>query len=903
MNTFKSAFYSLSAATLLTSSAFAAEFTIEIDPTRSEVYGTNEAILKTTGGESYWFRISLENQNPYVTATQFDFNLTTENNEVYRHLELDKCSATTDNKENYLDTAIFKNFVIYKGSIDPSNRIGTAPFNVQSVSKSNGVQTLTASLKNSEMTFEPGKNLQFTNNENAEPTAYIIAVEYDQITQEVEDGNFHVTLHDVKISETHEEADAYSITFPSDDVDGATGSYNPSNKIAEYTRIHKKLDADSVAPSLFHEYVDLDSGNPIDNYDGIIEQEEKLTITEFYSLPIADYINRDTGDVISGTRVSVAGGDPSIAEAAEYLDLLHGEVRHYNNSEYTNAADTDLTGLEVDGVASAVATARTNVDGSAINTLDFTSRVENSADYNQAISTNYSNLFKPFETFSSHEFNDDYANHNKDGIFTTAKKDVVGSDMKVIIRLDEKLQNNFCNVGKLTDGYTNVLLGNDNLQYLSNDLNTTYSSEEHTNNISLLNEAFTFTDSDGNKLVNGITNFSCYTTCLSQKRLDPGEDTDLEDLVVTGTELQLTVDPTIADEEANTCDSRNTIAVGDVTVSYTQGLLKDDFNNEVASFSGLAYKDSRPPVITGVEVDVDTKKKGRIVFDEPINMNGTFSDIVRAGDANKTEDHLTNTTYGDDAVTLNFDSLNDQSIEFEASEILSKDKLFVRFVDGSIADKVGNESNITQEGEFGSANLEVYIVPDRWNLISIPSCKVTTSKNISKSGTVQTIWGYDNDTWTKSPKKLEAGKGYWVKTLPVNQDRYTNTTADIVDYNTSGTLYEDTNETLTKDYSTFENDVVEGFYNVQTTGYDATYVNSSTILGTNSDTTWKLLGIDTAISWADAHSQVPESCQTLSIFQYSPLGQGCDDGNCGAWNAAPYIPSYSGLWVKQENCD
>jgi hypothetical protein len=795
MNTFKSAFYSLSAATLLTSSVFAADqIEVRLSEETSEIANTKDQ-LATKGGEIYLVKIGLDNDADFAKLTQVDFNITTASYRVDFNPKVDPTCTGEDNKIEEIDTSIIKNFVIYEGSVASINKVGTVPF-ATATHTDDGTQ-ITASFKNSDVVFESGKDLDFTNT-NSAATVYIIGLEYSEISQQVSKGEINIALDKVYV-----------------DDELVTSREAGLDAVAD---VQKTVNIDSVAPSPFHEYANTENGLAVDSYDAIIEQVENSTETDFFSMPQLDYLNTSTT-----------------------ATLDHTYVRHYNKVEIPAGSTTVTNALG-----------------------------DTSIDFGYTASVVY-NLF------NSYEGNNSYT-------ATTVKEDVIGDDIRVIVRLDEELANDFCQIPM-------------NSKYEEN-----LSTEIVTNNLALINESFEFTDSQGNDLT-GVTSFSCYTTCLSQKRLDPGEAKNLGDLNVSGTELHFTIDPTIATAEANTCDSANTIAVGDVTLSYNQGLLKDSFDNEVASFSGLAYQDNRAPVITGVEVDVETNTKGKIVFDEPINMNGNFTDIIKAGDS---QDY--NATGAEAYVatkTLNYDATNDQTIDFTASAELG-DELYIRFTSGGITDKETNAVSIHHEGTFASNPLGVYVVPNRWNLISIPSCQATTSKRLSQSGTVQTIWGYDDNEWTKSPKKLEAGKGYWVKTLPINRDTYVNgdaTAGDATDYDTAGTGYNSQIEDTTV-YSAETNNIVTNFYNVQTTGYDAKYVDSQTVIDKNSDNTWKLLGIDEAISWSDAHSQVHSNCSTVSIFQYSPLGDSaCATGNCGAWNAAPYIPSYSGVWVRQENCD
>ncbi|HIC10825.1 MAG TPA: hypothetical protein EYO61_05665 [Campylobacterales bacterium] len=174
--------------------------------------------------------------------------------------------------------------------------------------------------------------------------------------------------------------------------------------------------------------------------------------------------------------------------------------------------------------------------------------------------------------------------------------------------------------------------------------------------------------------------------------------------------------------------------------------------------------------------------------------------------------------------------------------------------------------NIT--GSFATENIMTKITPNEWNLISIPSGLVTTSQQMFLTGTVQTIWGYENGTWVKSPRIIEAGKGYWVKGLNVT------------------------------------NSADRNFSKTQATGYGAKTVDATTVIKNNSSTEWRLLGIpDTNLSWVDAYSQVQDNCHTVSIYAYRPsVNPETNDSQTAGWNLDDHIPALSGIWVKQENC-
>jgi hypothetical protein len=836
MRTFKTAFYSLSAATLLSSSAFAATDAIEVRMSgeTAVIESGTKFKVKESEGIIDLFKVAIDNDGYYAQLVSMDFNITTQDERVNINCDSNVTKKVRSRgdwndplgqyKTETADMSFIKEFVIYReakaqGEID--SQAFSDPSTTADENKAKHAITF-----NDQGHTNDGQIFSFANT-NAAATVYIVALKYDtnQIDDKITDGNFTIRLDKVYYKDRDSNGGALSTV-----KELTTADLTVDGKTVEIPNVEKSLMIDTIAPKLFHEYVNVqNASSAINNYDAVIEQVEKEKSMSFYNLPKAEYD-------LKGIYVQAGG---------------HNEPRHYDGDiNFSN----DLVKVNQTG--------------------------------NEYDSYTYNNHFS---------YNVD---KNYDSI--AEKNDTIGKDFNVIVRFDEKLDIGLCSI------------------------NNSKADENRSNYLETLNNAFDLKDSLQNPL--NITDAWCYTTCLSQKRVDPGEAKELGDFNVTGSELHLVVSSSIG-SSGDTCESDNTIAVGDVTLGYNNGYLKDDFENYSASFSGYtAYDDQRVPRIRAVEVDFLSGTKGQIVFDEPIEYSvDAYQNALLSGegDFNTTNRDLYKVTRG---LTLQSSSSTSPiKIDFESTDASQlNDQLSLRFTD-ALSDKVGNKvngaynsddkrdtnvdglfttSNIVgyREGNFTTSALGVYIVPDRWNLISVPRCRVTTSKRLSQSGTVQTIWGFKDDTWTKSPKLLEAGNGYWVKTLPINKDDFAVEEGTHADYNSSGYMY----NSQIEDATTFDketNNVVTEFFNIQTTGYNGTYIDSNTILRNQSSTDWKLLGIDKAISWSNAHSQVPGNCQTLSIFQYSPLGQTCTGGTCGSWNAAPYIPSYSGLWVRQENCD
>jgi hypothetical protein len=303
--------------------------------------------------------------------------------------------------------------------------------------------------------------------------------------------------------------------------------------------------------------------------------------------------------------------------------------------------------------------------------------------------------------------------------------------------------------------------------------------------------------------------------------------------------------------------------------------LKDESNNFVqAHAQQMVFDDQLDPYISSVDISFEDPTKGQLTFSEVIKTDNIAKWNIFGMKAGSTDGDYTLSNL---AVVSQTDKNAPTKVDFTLS---SNAESGMKIIINGVSDTNTTYSNLTDLGEnvvnnvvekvgdraftektFETIDLDVSIVPLKWNLISIPSGKVTTAQQMFLTGTVQTVWGYENATWTKSPRIMHAGKGYWVKGL------------NVTDLNATD----------------------RNFSKTQTTKYGAKDVNSSKILSESSSTDWKLLGIDKSISWADAYSQVHNNCHTISIYQYN-----ADDN--GSWNTDSDIPAYSGVWVRQENC-
>lgn len=428
---------------------------------------------------------------------------------------------------------------------------------------------------------------------------------------------------------------------------------------------------------------------------------------------------------------------------------------------------------------------------------------------------------------------------------------------------------------------------------LSENLSRDYTGATYVDYLNDVTNAFTFKDGADNQL-----------TITQVKSYQAGDTYSLE--TTTGdknsTILALEVQSSVP-------------VVGDVTMSYAGNYLKDEAYNYVqATTTDLkVFDDTIDPAIEKVYISFEDTTKGQIIFSEMINESNLDKlDIFGSEKNSNNRDYI---------VTLDVDNI-ETKIDAYDSATYNRQKTVIPFtldqgvkissVDDGISDfnitingvsdtnltyalhdmggnyVINVDKNLTTdredvgvdhyfaEGEFTTENILTEIVPGEWNLISIPSDLVTTSQHMFVTGTVQTIWGYEDGTWTKSPKLIHAGKGYWVKGLNITDSHDRN------------------------------------FSKTQATGYKARTVTSSTVITDDSSTDWRLLGLPTALDWANAHEQVHENCHTVSIYSYRPNQLKVDNSGANGtatystqtagWNLDSNVSGLSGIWTRQENC-
>ena len=321
----------------------------------------------------------------------------------------------------------------------------------------------------------------------------------------------------------------------------------------------------------------------------------------------------------------------------------------------------------------------------------------------------------------------------------------------------------------------------------------------------------------------------------------------------------------------------NNIFTGDLFLNYTTGFISDKAGNLVENLVennvSRVVKDDTSPIIDKVELSFEDTKQIKVSFSEVLK-DFTYFFKKETGETNleinKTKTDETGDSLKAVSVTSTIVPQTDKLaaytvLNIELNESVDSSTVTVQAVvkktkDNNITDFVGRnrvteDDKTSEEGDLSSLN---NLKDFSWNLLSIPSDKMTTSKKMLASGDIQTIWGYDFNTsedkrWEKFPKRLDAGKGYWVRTY-----KATDLTA------------------------------------VKTTGYSAKVVTDKDSIKNAPHNEWALIGINT-MSVQDARSQVADGCNGVSIFDYNRTAQ--------KWNVDETISDHSGIWVKQENCD
>jgi len=891
---------SVAAASLLTSTA-SAFISPSLDIRHST--GNEQLYLDERGGAEELFRIRLDNTDPIFSV-------------------LEKVKLSVESKD-IANLSFIKSVKLFKGSQATNNFMVSATITDQNITGTGAFSSISAILDVTAPNYtDPKKN--FINTVDQGVTDYLIVLAFDEISN-IDKGEVCVTLGDTEYELMKKTASGEvsegTKTVSYDNIEGSLGNTVTNNKSdnTNVGNVYLNDDGTRISAHKWEACFVIDTTDPKIVKVGRVMPVAKMSstnrVTNILSTTNSNYATVSNGtNYYSITKNSVtATGKTTPKDVIEYYEARNSDLSVVTNSnKNTIPAITDPESFIYFDK---------NFDiGSVFNEVNSTN-VENTFDINYAdfgIATDEINI------------SDNIDDHNYSASF----------DVDVVIT-----ENLF--------SWSNVSTAQ-TFDVLNNNMHKT------------INSAFSMTDSAGNSLA--ITKLNYY---FKGDTLSLASSTNDRNHTLVGFKVNPIV-PIVGDVYLTYKGGFKDEANNPVTAPASKYKIFDDsfdpyikevhlsFENPREGeihFSEVINPESMKTVINnvyGTSRDALLKKMGTVAvspkkdpfvasyINEGNNgiLNDKYTNISHALDAdykilsiefdredNDSEDmHTFNRQKSIYSFTLNKPvkissskddrNISDLTITFDGNS--SKGSVVQDMGENTVTSKtVGNI--VTTEyarGEFITKDLLVKIVPNEWNLISIPTKKVTTAQHMFMTGTVQTVWGYDNNTWTKSPSIMHAGHGYWVKGL------------DITDYDSQD----------------------RNFSKTQTTSYKAKVIDSKTVIAKATPNTWTLLGTDKAMTWADAYGQVSDKCHTVSVYAYRPAQDKFDvvrtqvnnttvttyandravDNNgtsktygtvnmvtdrngttqyieyrtqTAGWNLDSFIPQYSGIWVKQENCE
>jgi hypothetical protein len=310
--------------------------------------------------------------------------------------------------------------------------------------------------------------------------------------------------------------------------------------------------------------------------------------------------------------------------------------------------------------------------------------------------------------------------------------------------------------------------------------------------------------------------------------------------------------------------------------------------------SANAYTAPSGAVLIDTAIDLTNYDKLKVVFNAPLTSNDqtVFQNLIN-----------------DTNITINNSATDDEvnvSIERNISNVMyfNIDSNAINIIRGNTY----NELNITVvDGTQGSGTMNATttigtldVTDDAWNLITIPDGLHTNAREFIKANKVTMIWGWEyNSTstdydWEAYPSRMEAGRGYWVRTRVAG--------------NTASSL----------------GDIVSSDYNATVFGdYDGSEINTTNFAEIVSTVPkkdkWVLLGNSGAeaniTSSANGNSErnvsqyffedllnATESCYFVSVYHWDASGSQWINDTVNGATSTP-IPSGAGVWVKQRLCN
>jgi hypothetical protein len=301
------------------------------------------------------------------------------------------------------------------------------------------------------------------------------------------------------------------------------------------------------------------------------------------------------------------------------------------------------------------------------------------------------------------------------------------------------------------------------------------------------------------------------------------------------------------------------------------------------------------PAISTASLDLTDYNLTRVVFEQPLSSSGILSKFQQ--DLNDGNITIRN-SFTNSKVALKFESNKSQEAFISvknASDILEVRGFsyynLVLTVQDSAFNNSNKEENLSLTKTLGTLDVE----NEAWNLITIPQGLHTNSREFIKANKVSKIWGWeinssDEYDWVAYPKRMESGRGYWVKTRTANNTGGSLGNVNATDFNP--TVFGDVNSSLEINTSNLIEVVLEmprkdEWVLLGNAGAEATiHLNS----GAENDS---------SIYYFEDLLNTKENCYFVSIYHWDTTSEKWIHDSVN--NAV--IPSGSGIWVKQRLCD
>jgi hypothetical protein len=384
----------------------------------------------------------------------------------------------------------------------------------------------------------------------------------------------------------------------------------------------------------------------------------------------------------------------------------------------------------------------------------------------------------------------------------------------------------------------------------------------------------------------------------------------------SSTFLSNTIDSGLVWEDLTTLSiagNSSTVGAG-LSLSEVQAIVDSeigqtltDFYDSCSCFGNIGafepFDPSNIQYIISASLDLVNYDQIKVIFDLSkfdSTVLSLFSNDITNGDI-----FVTNSKSDDNAtLLLDYNISNEVFLSLENQSGIdsvrknSTNNLKLHFKDSSF-----NDANISKDFDLtktlGSTSFgDLNVTNENWNLITIPHGLYTNSREMVKSNKVNGIWGWELNLttnkyeWIAYPTRMEAGRGYWVRTrVPQNTFR-----------NLSDVIASDFEPKVIGDYDGSEIntssliEIVSKIPNINewvlvgNSGSDAEIVSSS---GTENNS---------SIYYYEDLLNKTENCYFVSMYHWKADTEEWVDAVYGG-ETSEAIPFGSGMWVKQQLCD